>query len=179
MKRRKRLAWRDKYRNEISEKWVALDDFWNSMCLEGILSWDFWVTNPMEIENFPFLWLPNPVIEKSLTPNAGSSSNSGYKSLTQTHHKCSPPDRVSERDSSGHRSNEACPKCSPPERASERKRGSCDGERELWRREGVVTERESCDRECDGERRSYAEGVESETGKREKELKVFESFEMY
>ena len=94
----------------------------------------------MEIENFPFLWLPNPVIEKSLTPNAGSSSNSGYKSLTQTHHKCSPPDRVSERDSSGHRSNEACPKCSPPERASERKRGSCDGERELWRRERVATE---------------------------------------
>ena len=38
-------------------------------------------------------------------------------------------------------------------------------------REGVVTERES----CDGERRSYAEGVETETGKREKELKVFES----
>ena len=52
-------------------------------------------------------------------------------------------------------------------------------ERELRWREGVVTERESCDRECDEERRSYAEGVESETGKREKELKVFESFEMY
>ena len=52
-------------------------------------------------------------------------------------------------------------------------------ERELRWREGVVTERENCDKECDGERRSYAEGVESETGKREKELKVFESFEMY
>jgi hypothetical protein len=48
----------------------------------------------------------------------------------------------------------------PSERASERKRGSCDGE-------------------CDGERRSYAEGVETERGKREKELKAFESFEMY
>ena len=65
--------------------------------------------------------------------------------------------------SSGHRSNEACPKCSPPERARARARG----------REGVVTERES----CDGERRSYSEGVETETGKREKESKVFESFE--
>jgi hypothetical protein len=52
-----------------------------------------------------------------------------------------------------------------------------EGERELRWREGVVTERESCDGECDGERRSYAEGVETERGKREKELKVFESFE--
>ncbi len=45
-------------------------------------------------------------------------------------------------------------------------------ERELRRREGVARERE-------GGRRSYAEGVETERGKREKELKAFESFEMY
>ena len=69
--------------------------------------------------------------------------------------------------SSGHRSNGACPKCSPPNRASEWARG----------REGVAMEWGSCDGECDGERRSYAEGVETERGKREKELKVFESFE--
>ena len=71
--------------------------------------------------------------------------------------------------SSSHQSNEACPKCSPPDRVGERARG----------REGVVMERGSCDGECDGEcngeRRSYVEGVETERGKREKELKAFES----
>jgi hypothetical protein len=66
--------------------------------------------------------------------------------------------------SSGHRSNEACPKCSPPDRASKRARG----------REGVATESVT---EREGGRRSYAEGVETERGKREKELKAFESFE--
>ena len=99
MKRRKRLAWRDKYRNVIfwknsrvpsKKRNPALDDFWNSMCLEGILSRDFWVTNPTNKSHgnweISIFVVPNPVIEKSLTPNAGSSLNSGYKSLTQTHH---------------------------------------------------------------------------------------------
>ena len=49
-----------------------------------------------------------------------------------------------ERESSGHRSNEAC-RNHRSERASERKRGSCDGERgrekEPHRAEGVETER--------------------------------------
>ena len=42
--------------------------------------------------------------------------------------KCSPSDRASERDSSGHWSNEAC-RNHRSERVSKRKRGSCDGER--------------------------------------------------
>ena len=59
--------------------------------------------------------------------------SSGHRS-NEACPKCSPLDRVSERDSSGHRSNEVCHN-HRSERASERKRGSCDGERELRRRE--------------------------------------------